>query len=141
MIAQPKSKPVAQLVVTYTIVKQQLTCSNYGKIGHAKKPCHNKKREEPTIPIIPIKVVELVAKVSAQLVKPVRVSLRYPCIICSNFEHHALDCPRKVEVQNTFQTKPITIAIVVAKSLKPDNVLINVVVVFTTCSQVLENRF
>jgi hypothetical protein len=138
LITQPKSKLVAQHVVTYTIARQQLTCSNYGKIGHVEKPRHNKKKEEPTIPIVPIKVIELVAKVFTQPAKLARMPLRYPCIICFNFEHHALNCPRKVEVHNMFRTKPITIAIVVAKTPKPDNVLVNVVVVFTTCSQVLK---
>jgi mannitol/fructose-specific phosphotransferase system IIA component (Ntr-type) len=45
LITHPKSKPITQPVVTYNIVKQQLTCSNCGKIGHAKETCHNKKRE------------------------------------------------------------------------------------------------
>jgi hypothetical protein len=35
-----------------------------------KETCHNKKREEPTIPIIPTKVAKLVVEVIAQLVKP-----------------------------------------------------------------------
>jgi hypothetical protein len=44
LITHPKSKLVAQLVVTYIIIKQQFTCSNYGKTSHAKKTCHNRKR-------------------------------------------------------------------------------------------------
>jgi hypothetical protein len=40
-------------------------------------------------------------KMIAQPVKPTRMPLKYPCIICSSFEHHAPDCPRKEEVQNT----------------------------------------
>jgi hypothetical protein len=35
-----------------------------------------------------------------------------------------------------FQTKPTISAIVVAKSSKPDNVPINVVIAITTCNQV-----
>jgi hypothetical protein len=36
LIIQPKSKPVAQPIVTYTTIKQQLTYLNYGQIVHAK---------------------------------------------------------------------------------------------------------
>ncbi len=75
-----------------------------------------------------------------QPIKPNRVPLRYPCIICSNSEHCALDCPRKVEVQNMFQTKPTTTTNVVAKNPKPNNVLVIVVDVVMTCSQVLEQQ-
>lgn len=32
----PKSKPITQSIITYTTIKQQLTCSKCGKIGHAK---------------------------------------------------------------------------------------------------------
>ncbi len=39
-----------------------------------------------------------------------------------------------------FQTKPTIIAIIVAKPYKPNNVLVNVVVV-TTHSQVQSNKF
>jgi hypothetical protein len=64
------------------------------------------------------------------------VPLKYPCIICSSFKHHALACLRKVEVQNMLWTKPTTIVNVVAKILKHDNVLINVVVDVMTRNQV-----
>jgi mannitol/fructose-specific phosphotransferase system IIA component (Ntr-type) len=37
LIIRPKSKLVAQPIVTYTTTKQQLTCSSCDKIGHAKK--------------------------------------------------------------------------------------------------------
>jgi hypothetical protein len=43
--------------------------------------------------------------------------LRYPCIIYFSFEHCALNCPKKTEVQNMFQTKPTIIAIVITKTL------------------------
>jgi hypothetical protein len=38
------------------MAKQPLTYSNYGKIGHAKETCHNKKKEETTILFISTKV-------------------------------------------------------------------------------------
>lgn len=69
LIIQPLSKPVTWPIVTYTTSKQQLTRSNYGKTNHAKKTCHNGKREEVAFPIVPTKVVEPVTKVIAQLVK------------------------------------------------------------------------
>ncbi len=80
-------------------------CSNCGKTNHVKETCHNRKREEPSVPIVPTKVVELVVEVSAQAIKPIKVPFRYPCIINSTFEHHALDCPRKINVQNIFRTE------------------------------------
>jgi hypothetical protein len=66
LIIQPESKLVAQPIVTYTTFKQQLTCLNCGKMGHAKKTCHNKKKEELTIPIIPTKVAEPVVEGTTQ---------------------------------------------------------------------------
>ncbi len=67
--------------VTYTIAKQLFTCLICDKTSHAKETSHNKKKEEPTIPIIPTKVVELVVEVTSQPIKPTRMPLRYPCII------------------------------------------------------------
>jgi hypothetical protein len=60
------------------------------------------KREELVVPIISTKVTEPVVGVIAQLVKSAKVPLKYPCIICSIFEHRALDCPRKTKIQNMF---------------------------------------
>ncbi len=76
------------------------------KIGHAKKTCHNKKKEEHVKLVVPIKIVEPIAKVIAQPIKPFRIPLKYPSIICSNFEYRAPNCFRKMEVQKMFQTKP-----------------------------------
>jgi hypothetical protein len=39
-----------------------------------------------------------------------------------------------------FQTKPTITTTILAKNPKPDNVPINVIVVVTTCSQVLEQQ-
>jgi hypothetical protein len=77
------------------------------------------------------------AEVNAQLVKPTKLPLRYPCIIYLSFEHCAFDCPRKVEVQNKFPNKPTTIATLIGKNPKPDHVPINVVVIVMTRNQVL----
>jgi hypothetical protein len=46
------------------------------------------------VPIIPTKVVESILEVTTQPIKPARIQLRYPCIICYSFKHCALDCPR-----------------------------------------------
>jgi hypothetical protein len=126
---------VIQPIVTYNIVKQHFTWSKYGKIIHVKETCHNRKREKLVVFVISTKIIELVVGVIAQLFKPSRVPLKYPCITCSIFEHHALNCPRKTKVQNMFRTKPNNIAIVTMKFFKPDNVLVNVVVVMT-CNQI-----
>jgi len=37
LITQLESKPIAHPIVTYTTIRQQLTCSNCGKTCHAKK--------------------------------------------------------------------------------------------------------
>jgi len=100
-----------------------------------KETYHNKKREEPTVPIIPIKVVEPMAEIIA-LVKLTIVPLRYPCIMYFSFEHHALDCARKIKIHNMFQTKPTIASTIITKIPKHDNVRINVVADVTTCSQV-----
>ncbi len=62
--------------------------------------------------------------------------MKYPCIICSSFEHCAPEYPRKTKVQNTFQTKPTTTVVIVEKSSKSDNVPINVVIVVIACNQI-----
>jgi hypothetical protein len=49
-----------------------------------------------------MKVVELVVEGIAQPVKPTKMPLRYPCIICYSSEHHAPNCFKKIKVQNCF---------------------------------------
>jgi hypothetical protein len=44
-----------------------------------------------------MKVAELVVEGIAQPVKPTRMPLKYLCIICSSFEHHAPNCFRKIK--------------------------------------------
>ncbi len=62
LITQLKSKPVAQPIVTYTTSKQRLTYLNCGKMVHAKETCHNKKKEESVVLVVPTKVTKAVAK-------------------------------------------------------------------------------
>jgi len=100
------------------------------------KKCHNKKRKEPIILVVPTKIVESIVEVTTQPIKPTRVPLKYPCIICFSFKHRAFDYPRKIEVQKMFWTKPNIIPTIVAKPSKPNNVIVNVIVVVMTCSQV-----
>ncbi len=88
---------------------------------------------------MPTKVVEPIVKVIAQPIKPIRIPLRYPCIIYFNFEYRALDCFINTKVQKMFQTKPTTIAIIVPKPYTyDDNVPVNVVAIVTTHNQVLD---
>jgi hypothetical protein len=71
------------------MVKQPLTYSNYGKISHAKETYQKRKREKHIVCIVLTKITKPITEVIAQLVKPTKVPLRYLCIICSSFEHHA----------------------------------------------------
>jgi hypothetical protein len=57
LLTQPESKLVAQPTINYIMTKQPLTCSNYGKTGHAKETCHNTKREKHVILVVPIKLL------------------------------------------------------------------------------------
>jgi len=114
LITQPKSKPMTQPIVHYTMVKQPLTYSNYGKTGHAKETYQNRKRKKHVIPDVLTKAIKPIDEFIAQPIKPTRIPLRYMCIIYSSFEHHAPNCLRKIEVQNMFWTKPTTTTIVVA---------------------------
>jgi hypothetical protein len=65
-----------------------------------KETYHNRKREKSVVFVIPIKVLESVAEVNAQFIKPIRMPLRYPCIIYYNSKHRVPDCPKKAVVQN-----------------------------------------
>jgi hypothetical protein len=98
LIIHLESKLVPQLILTYITIKQWLTYSNCVKTSHVKKTCHNKRKEEHIVLITSTKVVELVVGVITQPIKPARVPLKYPCIICSNSKHCALDYLRKIEV-------------------------------------------
>jgi hypothetical protein len=60
---------VAQPIVNYITTKQVLTCSNYGKTNHAKETYHNRRREEPIVHVIAIKVVEPVIEIITQCIK------------------------------------------------------------------------
>ncbi len=101
-----------------------------------KETCHNRKKEEPTVPIVPTKVVKPVAKVIAQLVKPTIVPLKYPCIIYFSSKHRAPNYPKKIEVQNMLRTKLTITATIVTKNPKHDNVPVNVVDDVIACNQV-----
>ncbi len=98
LIIQPESKSVAQPIVHFTMTKQPLTCSNYGKTGHAKETYHNRKKEIHVIHVVPTKVTKPIVEIITQFVKPTKIPLTYPYIICSSFEHRALDCFRKTQI-------------------------------------------
>jgi hypothetical protein len=55
-------------------------------------------KEKVVVCVVPTKVVEPIIEITTQPTKPTRVPLRYPCIICFNFEHHAPNYPRKTKV-------------------------------------------
>ncbi len=102
LITQSESKPVAQPIVHFTMVKQPLTYSNYGKTSHAKETYQNKKREIHVRHVVLTKVTKPITEAITQLVKPTTLPLRYLCIIFSSFKHHTSNCPKKTEVQNMF---------------------------------------
>jgi hypothetical protein len=63
------------------------------KTSHAKETYHNRKREKFIIHVVTTKVTEPVVEITTQCVKPIKIPLTYPCVICSISEHHAPDCP------------------------------------------------
>jgi hypothetical protein len=105
-------------IVHYTMVKQPLTYSNYGKTGHAKETYQNRKRKKHVIPAVLKKVIKPIDEFIAQPIKPTRIPLRYMCIIYFSSKHHAPNCLRKIEVQTMFWIKPTTTTIIVAIFLK-----------------------
>jgi len=56
------------------------------------------KKKNQHFSIVSIQIVELVAEMIAELVKPTKVPLRYPCIIYFSFEHCTFDCLRKIKI-------------------------------------------
>jgi len=89
------------------------------------------KKEEHAVLIVHTKVVEPIIEVTTQPIKPAKIPLWCPCVICYSFEHHTPNYLRKTKVHNMFRTKPTTIATIITKPYKPNNVPINVVVVMT----------
>ncbi len=91
------------------------------------------------MPTVIVKSTKLAIGTKIQLVKSRKILVRYPCIIFYNVEHRLGECPRKIEVQNMFRIKLIS-SNATTTSILPliDNVLINVVVDVTTCSQQLK---
>jgi hypothetical protein len=118
----------------HTIAKQPLV-QTMVKLVIKKKLVTIILKKKPTL-LVSTKVLKPVVKVIAQLVKLAIVPLRYPCIICFSSKHRAPKCLRKTKVHNRFRTKPTTIATIMTKSYKLDNVLINVVITVTTRNQV-----
>jgi len=95
-----------------------------------------KRKRKKKVPIVLAAIVKFKAPIAitkTQLVKLGKILLPYPCKICFNVEDRLGECLRKIEVQNMFRIKPINFnATIASKSLKTDNVLVNVLVVVTT---------
>ncbi len=86
--------------------------------------------------LLKVKSTKLVVGTKTQLVKLGKISICYPCIICSSVEHRCGECPKKIEVQNMFKTKSIGYNVTITPKLpKMNNVLINVVDVITIHNQ------
>jgi hypothetical protein len=71
--------------------------------------------------------------------KPIRIPIWYPCIICSSVDHWTLDCLKKIKVQNMFRIEHVSSTTTTTpKPFKIDNVLVNVVTTITTYGRQLE---
>ncbi len=126
---------VLKLIVPAITVKLTLTCINCGKTNHLVETCHNRKKKVLVVPTTTFKSTKLVARTKTQLVKSRKIHVHYPCIIYFNVEHRFGECPKKIKIRNMFKTKLVGSNVTTTpKPLKTDNVLVNVVVVVTTCS-------
>jgi hypothetical protein len=80
--------------------------------------------------------MESIAGTKTQSIKLGKIFVHYPYIICFNIEHRSEECPKKIEVYTMFRIKPISYnATRTPKSLKINNVPINVIVIVTTRNQ------
>jgi hypothetical protein len=102
---------------------------------------HNRKREVLVVPIATVKSTKPIVETKTQPPKPIRVHILYPYIICSNVKHRSRECPKKIEMQNTFRTKLVNSNVATRpKPPKLDNVLVNAVTTITTHGQQLEQQ-
>ncbi len=93
------------------------------------------------MPTVIVKSKKLVTRTKTQLVKSGKIHVCYPCIIYSSVKHRSGECLRKNEVQNMFRTKLVNFNATTASKLpKTNNMLVNVVVVITTCNQQSEQQ-
>ncbi len=98
--------------------------------------CHNRKRELPVVPTTIVKSITPIASTKTQLVKLQKIHVCYPCVIYYSAEHRYGECLKKIKVHNMFRTKPINFTIMTTpKSLRTNNVPVNVVFVVTIHSQ------
>ncbi len=88
------------------------------------------------MPIVPTKTVKLVAKVTAQPIRPTW-DIHVLFVLALNIVH---PLRWKDESKNMFHTKPTTITIIMPKVFKHVNVPINVIVAITKCNQALEQH-
>ncbi len=67
--------------------KSTSTCTNCGKTGHMLEDYHNKKIEVLVVLITTVKSTKLVVETKTQLVKPVKIPICHPYIICYSAKH------------------------------------------------------
>jgi hypothetical protein len=99
---------VTKHVAPILIAKSSLTCTNCSKTSHTLETYHNKKREVLVAPTTIMRSTKLVAKTKTQPSKLGRIPIHYPCIICYSVEHRSRECPKKIKVQNMFNTKSVS---------------------------------
>jgi hypothetical protein len=68
-----------------------------------KKLVITRRKKKLAVLIVPIKVVELVVEVIAQLVKTIRVPFGYPCITYFSSKHRAPNYPKKQKFRTCFR--------------------------------------
>jgi hypothetical protein len=114
----PKANIIMFNLVIHVTIKFTSTCVNYSKIGHILETCHNWKKEVLLISTIVVKFIKLVTWSNAQPIKPIRIHLHYPCIICFSVNYWFGNCLRKIEIQNMFTTKLFNFCTVACKPSK-----------------------
>ncbi len=125
--------------IEHVTIKSTLTCTNCGKTDHLVETCCNKKRDVSIVPTTKVKFTKPITITKSQPIKLIKVPICYPCITYFNIEHRFGECPKKIEIQNMFRTKPINSnATITHKPSKTNNVPINIIVVVTTRRQQLE---
>jgi hypothetical protein len=87
ILTTPETNVGVKLVVHVMTVRSTLTCINCGKIGHSVETYHNRKREVLVVPTTTIKPTKLIVGIKTQLVKSIKIHVRYPYIIFFNVEH------------------------------------------------------
>jgi hypothetical protein len=95
----PKANGIMFNLIIHATVISTSTCINSSKIGHILETYHNWKKEVVLVSTVVIKFIKHVTWSNAQPIKPIKILLHYPCIICFGVDYQFGNCPRKIEIQ------------------------------------------